>query len=318
MAPFDTRSPALSVVIPTRDRVALLAEALESLVRLASPAAGTGAEALAIEVIVVDDRSRADPTRVAEPLGARVVPARGQGISNARNTGLGAARAPHVLFLDDDDVVLPGHVRPHLALLQSRPDLEGAYGQFLLAAPDLTVIGGPYPRAVDEPHFRALLRSFVQIGAFVTRRSVCEEVGPFDASLTAAEDLDWSLRLARRGHLGFVPTPCIAYRQRPEGTGDDLELQRLPLLRRVFWHHARQPGAERPSLAWAVRAHTRQGGVVAGHLMRSCEVHVANGDHRAGRHALTGAVRVSPLHVAVGLLRDRSLAPAVLAALRPA
>jgi len=95
--------PDLTVVIPTRNRPALLPRAV------ASALAQDGA---AVEVVVVDDGS--DPPAALPPEPAADPRARllrldpGRGGSAARNAGIAAARARFVANLDDDDELLPG------------------------------------------------------------------------------------------------------------------------------------------------------------------------------------------------------------------
>lgn len=110
--------PALSVVIPTRDRAALLAESLDSLTRqTAGPTA--------FEVVVVSDGSTDGTVDVCRDLAGRLrltlVESPAAGIAVARNIGVDAATAPLVLFLDDDDAADPGLVAAHLSVHRRHP-----------------------------------------------------------------------------------------------------------------------------------------------------------------------------------------------------
>jgi GT2 family glycosyltransferase len=91
--------PALSIVICTRNRAALLRDCLASLGRQSVPARD-------FEVIVVDNGSTdATPDRVREfesSLSIRRMDEPRLGLSYARNTGWRAAQADYVAFLDDD------------------------------------------------------------------------------------------------------------------------------------------------------------------------------------------------------------------------
>jgi glycosyltransferase involved in cell wall biosynthesis len=84
---------ALSVVICSLNGAEGVARCLDALER----------QTLAVEVIVVDDGSTDDTAAVAHARGARVIRhAVNRGLSAARNSGLQAATAPVVGFLDDD------------------------------------------------------------------------------------------------------------------------------------------------------------------------------------------------------------------------
>lgn len=95
-------NPRISVIVPVYRVKPYLAACLSSL----------SEQTLSdIEVICVDDASSDGSIEIAEQVAAsdprfRVVRhASNQGLSAARNTGLGEARAPWTLFIDSDDVV---------------------------------------------------------------------------------------------------------------------------------------------------------------------------------------------------------------------
>ncbi|MDE2370307.1 MAG: glycosyltransferase [Burkholderiales bacterium] len=101
-------NPLISVVIATRNRPALFAEALDSVL-------AQGRDD--VEIVVVDDGSSAESLSAYQPiwdaaaqrLGERwslhrlVERPRGHGPSYALNTGAAHARGSHLCFLDDDD-----------------------------------------------------------------------------------------------------------------------------------------------------------------------------------------------------------------------
>lgn len=120
-------TPALTVVIPTRDRPHLLPAAVESALDQTLDD---------VEVIVVDDGS-AEPTDLARHPRLRVLrrDAAG-GNAAARNTGLEAARGRWITCLDDDDLLLPHHGAVALEAIESS-SLPGPVGS--LSA--LAVIG---------------------------------------------------------------------------------------------------------------------------------------------------------------------------------
>lgn len=96
----EVPTPAITVVICTRDRVAMLQTALDSVLALEYPN---------FEVIVVDNAAATDATRRhVEALGdprVRVIEEPRPGLSRARNAGLLAAAGDVVAFTDDDVVV---------------------------------------------------------------------------------------------------------------------------------------------------------------------------------------------------------------------
>ncbi len=112
--------PAVSVVIPTRNRAAYLDVTLGSL-------AGQR-EAPADEVLIVDDASADATAAVVARWGARYErQERPYGLNAARNAGVRHARAPLIAFLDDDVLVPPGWLRALAQGAASHPHAE-AFG----------------------------------------------------------------------------------------------------------------------------------------------------------------------------------------------
>jgi len=110
-APAGAPVPAISIVIPTRNRAAYLDESLGSL-------ALQTAERDSFEVVVVNDGSTDETPAIcrrwAEKLALVLVDSPPSGIAVAKNLGIAAAAAPLVLFFDDDDVADSGLIAAHL------------------------------------------------------------------------------------------------------------------------------------------------------------------------------------------------------------
>jgi glycosyltransferase involved in cell wall biosynthesis len=113
-------APRISVLIATRDRPDLLRACLESFA-----AQDLGRQDF--EVVVVDDGSREavlpplveDLADRVQIVGMRIAPA---GRSAAKNHCVQLARAPIVLFFDDDDRAAPDYLKRHLAGHDAYPD----------------------------------------------------------------------------------------------------------------------------------------------------------------------------------------------------
>ncbi|MHB8078283.1 MAG: glycosyltransferase family 2 protein [Candidatus Krumholzibacteriia bacterium] len=204
----------LSVVIPTRDKAALLARTVAALraQRLDEP----------WEIVVVDDASSdGTPALLAaaaaeQPEGRlRVVTcARNVGRAGARNLGWRAAAGRWVLFLDDDIVAPPGLLAAHLARLRARdgcgtigrvvtdpPVVDGALFHYLDSRGVAKVGGGEVPA-----------RYFVTQNAAVPRAALAAVAG-FDERFRAwgLEDMELAFRLEDRLGMRFLavtaPTP---------------------------------------------------------------------------------------------------------------
>lgn len=225
----------VSVIVPTFNRPVLLRQALVSIRALEGPD-------LAFEILVGDNGSAPETPKVAKEFGAIYLPVQASGPSAARNAGLKVAGGEFIAFLDDDDVWLKDHVRSHVELLDSKPDLDAVLGRVISTDPDLRPMGKPWPEENpgdgDELLKRMLSGYFPQIGSVIARGNICEQIGLFDDALTGGEDLDWLLRIARRRKLGFVNVPSMLFRTKPQGAYDVLYRQRAYFDRVVFLKHA--------------------------------------------------------------------------------
>jgi glycosyltransferase involved in cell wall biosynthesis len=204
---------SLSVIVPTKDRPAMLAGCLDAL-----------RDALRTddELIVVDSASAdaAAVATVAAAAGARVVRCVQPGASRARNAGVAAARHEVVAFVDDDVRVAPGwatgiasaFVDASVSFVTGRVDAPPGQTerQRLVAIKD-----DPEPAVLDRDTPSPLGAS-ANLGV---RRSVLAAVGGFDemlgggAPLEAAEDLDLFDRLLAAGHVGRYEPAALAWHE---------------------------------------------------------------------------------------------------------
>jgi len=111
--------PAFSVVVPTFNRVQLLARTVRAFL---------AQEGVSFELIVVDDGSSEPTPEVLAGLRdprLRVLRQSNAGLAAARNAGLAQAQGQYVLFNDDDVVPEAGFLRAHLRFHQRYPGAAG-------------------------------------------------------------------------------------------------------------------------------------------------------------------------------------------------
>jgi glycosyltransferase involved in cell wall biosynthesis len=200
----------LSVVIPTRDKRALLERTLQAL-RAQQP----GMDAW--QIVVVNDGSRDDTGRLlaaiaaAEPRLQIVAPPKNVGRAAARNLGWRRATGRWILFLDDDILAPPGLLRAHLDLLAAGE----FYGTVGPAVTDPAIVDAPHFHYLDSrgvaklPPGPAPAKYFVTQNAAVPRQAL-EQVGGFDEAYAAYgfEDMDLGFRLENAGvRFQVVPAP---------------------------------------------------------------------------------------------------------------
>jgi glycosyltransferase involved in cell wall biosynthesis len=305
-------APVVSVVLPTFQRPDLLPRAIASV----------QAQSLSDwELIVVDDNDPGSEARraTASWMQAYATDARvrylahdaNRGGGAARNTGIEAARADLVAFLDDDDAWHPDKLErqvrflarssERVALVYGRMEVEdGASGASSL-----------WPTDGVSHGLRQLLRrnTIGSTSCVVCRRAALLEVGMFDATLPSKQDIDLYVRLAERFEIGFVDGVLLT-RHVHGGRSIGKDLGGTILAHRLFFEKHRAHIVRYPEVL-----HHRLsswGGLLA-----------AAGRHREARPVLWAAWRVRPFdrrtlgHLAVAYGAPRDLVAALARGFRP-
>jgi len=235
--PRAATRPEISVVIPTRNRAALLEESLASL------AAQEGVDGR-FEVVVVDDGSTDDTAAVCRRWSDRLslvqIESPAAGISAAKNLGIDAAAAPLLFFFDDDDVAAPDLLARHLAAHRRHPLELAAVLGYTDWAPRLAVtevmryitdVGCYlfcYPRLHDGHVYDY---RFFWGGRASCKRSLLVEAGGFRPEFTfGSEDIE----------AGYRMSQMLAYRRRWPQAGPDATGATNAELRVVYESRARQ------------------------------------------------------------------------------
>jgi LmbE family N-acetylglucosaminyl deacetylase/glycosyltransferase involved in cell wall biosynthesis len=253
--------PRISVIVRTRDRPELLAEALESLSRC---------RYRRLEVVLVNDGGT--PPRLPEdfPYEVRSLDlAPGRGRAGAANAGLAEARGDLLGFLDDDDLVYPEHYATHVDALRAAT-VSAVYTDAAVTVHELA--GGtsedgrgprgwrcverrlPYSRDFDPDVL--LMDNYVPLHTLVFERRLLEGLGGFDESLPVFEDWDFLVRLAERAPFHHLPRVTCEYRHFPAaghhglaGRDADREALFLETKARVLHKHADRLTAARLAAA---------------------------------------------------------------------
>lgn len=224
--------PLYDVVIPTVGR-----PSLRRLLQALAVAEGPPPQ----QVIVVDDRRNRAGGGDAGDLGAdassgwaaelpagllRVVRSGGRGPAAARNAGWCAARAPWVVFLDDDVLPKPGWRAALARDLDAAPDVVGTQGRIAVPLADRS-------RATDWERSTVGLETARWATADMAyRRSALLRLGGFDERFRRAyrEDADLGLRAGVLGRIeqgsrtvehAVRPAPWWVSLARQAGNADD-------------------------------------------------------------------------------------------------
>jgi len=215
--------PEISIVICTLRRVQLLKEAVLSCLALRSQ------DRFSLEIIVVDNSPEAGAADLVKLLAAeasatiRYLHEPRTNIGYARNTGIAAAQAPLIAFVDDDMRLspqwLPSVMRTMVA--HGADALVGAIepiAEHSDQAPDVRILNF-YCRDLGLPEGgrikcrRSGYISGIGTGNSVLRRATCIiSSQPFDPEFGGGgEDTDFFLRLGQRGLNVVWSTDSVAY-----------------------------------------------------------------------------------------------------------
>ncbi len=200
--------PLVTVYLPTKNRVALLERAVESVFAQTYPA---------IELIVADDGSTDGTPRYLAELAKtgrlRVVTLPdGRGAAAARNAAIAAAQGGFVTGLDDDDYFLPDRISGFVNVwkrLNGSGD-ERIAGLFS-SARLLSTFHGECVLFREARVSAARLRSQNDVGTQIfAPREHFVGAGLFDPGMPCWQDWDMWLRIARR-YGDFVSTGETSY-----------------------------------------------------------------------------------------------------------
>lgn len=208
--PFSQQKefPFFSIVVCTYNGAATITDCMEGLLALDYPR---------FEVIVVDDGSTDCTAEIVSEYPVRLISTPNQGLSNARNTGLYAARGEIIAYIDDDAYPDPHWLRYLSYAYQSTshagiggpnlvPDEDGPIAKCVANAP-----GGPVHVLINDEvaeHIPGCNMTF--------RKEALLEIGGFDPVYRAAgDDVDVCWRVQHTGKtIGFHPSALVWHHRR--------------------------------------------------------------------------------------------------------
>ena len=192
--------PLISVIIPVYNRVAFIAEAIESVLNQTYEP---------IELIVVDGRSTDGTAETIERYAPRLrhIDQENAGAAFARNTGIAAANGTFLAFLDSDDIWLPHKLERQMETLQANPTADVVFGhaeQF-------------FDPSVDEA-FKARINATAEVipaqsaVAMLIRREFFHTIGNYNTDVLTI-DVEWYGRLLEH-KPNIVMLPDVVFRRR--------------------------------------------------------------------------------------------------------
>ena len=214
----DYEPGLVSVVVPTYNRAKLLMEAMDSVLNQTYRP---------IELIVVDDGSAdntkeavekwADKYRADSQFYLKYFEQQHQGGQVARNRGLIESHGQYIKFLDSDDILKFSAIEHQVCLLSSCESKVVVFSnsyRFSERGNKIDLFKGKYPNVQMDELEKWLFDYFEPPHSILWKRKDVVSLGPWDESLTAAQDADYMFRfLFSGGQLKFCPEAWVYYRK---------------------------------------------------------------------------------------------------------
>ncbi len=207
---------AVSLIICSRDRTALLADCVAS-ARACRPAPA--------EILIVDQGRDAAAVAALDgrPGGpVRVIRMAPEGLAAGRNRGRALARAPLVTYVDDDCLLTAGYIGAIARAFDADPSLGGVFGRLLpLFERSAGMVVGVQDQPLPLRYTRPVNPGRLGHGASMAfRRELLEACGGFDERLGPggpwrnADEVDLAYRALKAGWpLAYDPSIVSYHRQ---------------------------------------------------------------------------------------------------------
>jgi glycosyltransferase involved in cell wall biosynthesis len=239
--------PEVTVIIPTRNRRAMLSRSLQC---------ALGQQDVELEVVVVDEAS-SDGT--AEELGQvddprlRVVRRNhAGGLASARNAGVRAAKGDWLAFLDDDDLWSPRKLRTQLDEA-SATGADFVYTSAVLLTQSVAAIEVRRARSPAEVTRHVAYYDPLEAGgsSVMARCELVRRLGGFDERLVQLTSWDMWRRLDAAGKGAVCYEPLVGYVHHP---GSMLRVDRRDVVKELAYFDAKhglsKAEARHPDRIW--------------------------------------------------------------------
>ena len=210
-APNQSDLPFISVVVPVRNGEDMIDDRIASILACDYPADRH-------EVLVVDNASTDATPEVIDRHPVRHLTEPNRGVSFARNRGIAQGRGDVFAFIDGDCVADPSWLR-ELAAAFSDPSVGCVAGE-LRHLPAGTAAERQAVRMLGEWQRYAVNSNppYAITANAAFRRSVFDEIGPFDTRMPRAQDVELGLRFNERSRLRLAYSERAVARHRHRST----------------------------------------------------------------------------------------------------
>lgn len=238
--------PKVSVIIPLYNTEQFIAETIRSVLRQ------TYSD---LEVIVVDDGSTDQSSKVVASFGAavRYLRQENSGQAVARNRGVAIAQGEYIGFLDSDDVCFPHRFEKQVAGLDTMKHVGVVTSDMQYCSEEgevePEVLRGYSP---EDPFSRIFRSGYVFMpSTLLVRKEVFERSGRFDERQRGWEDFEWPTRILEIAQAYNIAEPLVLYRHHPVRYSNDSRVAGIQYLLDTLWKRYKEdPQKRRYLIGW--------------------------------------------------------------------
>ncbi|MBD2539477.1 glycosyltransferase [Coleofasciculus sp. FACHB-SPT36] len=210
--------PLVSVIIAVKNGEHRLADAIESVLSQTYKD---------YEIIVVDGKSTDNTEKFAKSYErVRYIWQAGQGLADAWNLGIEAAKGEFIAFLDHDDVWTPNKLSLQVDYLINNPTIQYAIAKFrFILEPECPIPLGFKKDLLDKDIVGPIP------GTLIVRKSLLNSIGKFNTDLVIASDVDWFARAKDENiPMAVIPEVFLYKRVHTQNLSSNAEINNQELL----------------------------------------------------------------------------------------
>ena len=195
--------PFFSVIIPSFNRRDKVRKALLSVLDQSDKD---------FEIILVDDGSDDGTKYIADEFENKItyIFQENSGVSSARNKGIEYSSAPHIAFLDSDDIWHRNKLSRHREFIKSSPEILIHQTEDIWMRNGIRVNPGlKHLKPQGRIFTQSLDLCLISPSSVCISRSIFERYGVFDEALPACEDYDLWLRITPFEDIGLINEKLI-------------------------------------------------------------------------------------------------------------
>lgn len=197
-----------------------------------------------IEIIVVDNASKEDPTDIFKAIYPNAIVIRNKtnlGFAGANNIGMKAAQGDYFFLVNNDTELTPSIIQPLLSVLKDNPQAGGVspkfhfyfhpgiieyagYGKMNYLTARNRMIGNKEKDSGQHDSFRETY--YMHGGAMMVPRKVVEKAGLMSEEFFLYyEELDWCEQIRRKGYKLYYQPESLIHHKESMTTGKNSPLK---------------------------------------------------------------------------------------------